>query len=535
MFSFYGGKPGISFLIVASFSSIQDMNTAFNSENYSTVHYGEYVIIDTEDKNDPDNGKIFRRGQNGGEYFAQIVGPAGPAPNLKGDSYNNVLNLEGVHSSGEISIANGSLVPGKRNMGHGIDQYNDSIQWNCCSVRQDDNSDTTAIIGFTVPYPIFEFDVNNISAYGTINITRLDDRSHPFYYYYQINIPESKKGNELKNIRVIVPTASNVEDYNGKQSDINNQYTILVGDYYDYSESSNPTPRTIYLSNFEYPKKFKLNSGKYLTTVSSRGTQSTDFSNQINQIQEMVIDNQNRILVKYSDPNYQGNISYNGFDNWVSIGNLTISDDSNYYELIQRLSSIESLGQSNITRINNISGQIDYTTDTNTIARRVSILENSQRSCVFPMTYDYSYLTGTAQIIYQSGTQGLYLYFSLPFKDCDILKKYLSENTDSQNPLTEFIFNWGQDQNTDSNLYLYANSSSPGYYAIPLNRLSLVRINGFKSNSLVISFRYLIENNIGTDLYNTLFQIGNSQSGGKMFPFHLHRNAKLNIILDSNS
>ena len=48
--------------------------------------------------------------------------------------------------------------------------------------------------------------------------------------------------------------------------------SILVGDYYDYSESSNPTPRTIYLSNFEYPKKFKLNSGRYLTTVSSRGT-----------------------------------------------------------------------------------------------------------------------------------------------------------------------------------------------------------------------------------------------------------------------
>ena len=58
----------------------------------SEVNYGEYVIIDTiinlHNKNDDDNGKVFRRGMDyqadlaGAEYIGQIVGPQGETPEI---------------------------------------------------------------------------------------------------------------------------------------------------------------------------------------------------------------------------------------------------------------------------------------------------------------------------------------------------------------------------------------------------------------------------------------------------------------------
>jgi len=59
---------------------VQDFSRG--AETTGKVNYGEYVIIDTFDKNNPDNGKVFRRGINtgdlgGAEYIGQIVGPQG--------------------------------------------------------------------------------------------------------------------------------------------------------------------------------------------------------------------------------------------------------------------------------------------------------------------------------------------------------------------------------------------------------------------------------------------------------------------------
>ena len=85
--SFYGGRRGASFVIVKRFSTIKEMVAAFQQGGgYKTVNYDEYVLIDTTNKNDKDNGKIYRRGYDynnsmGGAIFeGQIVGPSGPAP-----------------------------------------------------------------------------------------------------------------------------------------------------------------------------------------------------------------------------------------------------------------------------------------------------------------------------------------------------------------------------------------------------------------------------------------------------------------------
>ena len=138
MDSFYGGKQGLSFVLRGSFKYInlnkdnptdgapvdphcpytknsdgkyvdkngtvitdnetiakikaEVMSESFMDPEYKDVWYGEYAIIDTVNKNNENNGKIFRRTlKNFGskevegrcaEYVGQIVGPAGLPPKV---------------------------------------------------------------------------------------------------------------------------------------------------------------------------------------------------------------------------------------------------------------------------------------------------------------------------------------------------------------------------------------------------------------------------------------------------------------------
>jgi hypothetical protein len=61
--SFYGGRKGKSFIIIKSYPDIASMVLDFSKGGgFTEVNYDEYVIINTLNKNHPDNGKIFRRG-----------------------------------------------------------------------------------------------------------------------------------------------------------------------------------------------------------------------------------------------------------------------------------------------------------------------------------------------------------------------------------------------------------------------------------------------------------------------------------------
>ena len=98
--SFYGGKQGYSFILSKSFLSIESMIEKFKlGPAYTDVKYGEYVIINTVDKNDITNGQIFQRGyeylnSNGGAiYIGTIVGPAGPAPMSEIKTYEAVEHI----------------------------------------------------------------------------------------------------------------------------------------------------------------------------------------------------------------------------------------------------------------------------------------------------------------------------------------------------------------------------------------------------------------------------------------------------------
>lgn len=91
MDSLYGGRPGTPFVLKTSFKTINEMKEAFSKgSSYTKCYYGEYCIIDTLDKRNPDNGKVYRRDYTGASYIGQIVGPNGlEISNLKIVKYNS--------------------------------------------------------------------------------------------------------------------------------------------------------------------------------------------------------------------------------------------------------------------------------------------------------------------------------------------------------------------------------------------------------------------------------------------------------------
>lgn len=274
--SFYGGIKGASFIIVARYASIAEMIKAFSGGgSYTAVNYDEYVIIDTENKNDPDNGKLYRRGYSyndemgGAQYVGQIVGPSGLAPFVEITSYEDAKSKqakEGYESHvsfGEYAPT-ADLVPGKVD---GKEQYNDSIKWYCASIRDNYNRDAIAYIGFIFPYLVVDYTAESVSPYynrsnqtnNFVNqnlVTRTDNKQHPYWEKWNISVPKGITGDAFKNLRVIKASSTDgVQSYTGKSDDYQKDgktpgREILVYDYYHYDKDSNGEPVSLYLGDF---------------------------------------------------------------------------------------------------------------------------------------------------------------------------------------------------------------------------------------------------------------------------------------------
>ena len=264
MYSFYGGRPGNSFIIITTYRSIADMVAKFKQgPNYTAVHYDEHVMINTVNKNDPDNGRVYRRGYDftntmgGAEYIGTIVGPAGKAPMLE---MTTVADVRSKHASegyderftsGQYSPTGGNLVPGKTGSG----TFNDAITWACCSIRNENDEDATAYIGFTFPYTVIDYETSQIEPYvagryaDTSSATRVDDGKHPFFEKWHINVPKGVKGNAFMNLKVEA-ASTNVKEYPGQADDINHGRAILAYDYYNYDDYQNGAPVRLYLGDY---------------------------------------------------------------------------------------------------------------------------------------------------------------------------------------------------------------------------------------------------------------------------------------------
>ena len=266
--SFYGGKAGTPFVIAKSYNSVNAMIADFaKGPALTAVQYGEHVIINTEDKNNSNNGALYRRGydynnsMSGAIYVGTIVGPSGKAPMFELTTIENIKEItfkdsdEVRQGEGAWNISNKSLVPGKADS-----EFNDDIAWSYITIRDQHGTDTTAWVGIKIPYHVIEMDAQSVSAYynrdnetadfkNTNLVERDDDQAHPFYSHWSVRIPRGIKGDALKNFRV-VEASDAIQDYEGKTDDINNHRKILVYDYYCYDTKENGEPKTLYLGDF---------------------------------------------------------------------------------------------------------------------------------------------------------------------------------------------------------------------------------------------------------------------------------------------
>lgn len=275
MDSLYGGRPGTSFILSASFKSVDEMIEAFSrGPNYTEVWYNCYCIIDTPNKNDETNGQIYQRGLDyngvdangkptgGAIYIGQIVGPSSGTPYMQlntipevekhttetlgkydyrryptGYKYENGEIVGYTTSDGsdgaplaqfdfskahDTSLVPGKYIDGQDTDGNDIVKYRDEIKWTWCNIRKDnEDSDSWFYVGFEIPYLITDYSIHMVSPYDeqgnllvdSTEIERIDDQTHPFYSHWDLGIPKGIKGDAIRNLRVIVPTeADNICD-----------------------------------------------------------------------------------------------------------------------------------------------------------------------------------------------------------------------------------------------------------------------------------------------------------------------------------
>ena len=229
MYSFYGGRPGNSFVITKTYTSKEDMLADFNSNNCQ-VHYDEYVLINNTDKLHEQHGNIYRRAygidENAAVLIGNIAGPPGSAPTIQFKDYDNsIFNDEDETNEGNFKLVSG--------------QTNNEIKWKSITTKNEDNSDSTTYVGVEIPYPVFDFDVESVSPYsqyrdnnGNLVSTSIkdvatiekisNDSETPFYQKWKFSIPRGISGNSIKEIQVI--------------EDANNHHRYVYGTLIDYSQ-----------------------------------------------------------------------------------------------------------------------------------------------------------------------------------------------------------------------------------------------------------------------------------------------------------
>lgn len=184
-------------------------------ETTNEVSYGEYVLIDTPDKSNPDNGKVFLRGMDyngtssgslaGAKYIGQIVGPKGDAPQLKLKNYND----SDLQFDLERTVSAGDLVPGFDGS-----KYNDTVHYKYVNFKDEFGDLVGYYIGFQTPYTVIDFTASSGSPYETTSLIKKNTSedgwnevekhwTHPYYQKWDIQIPRGIHGEDIDKLEVV--------------------------------------------------------------------------------------------------------------------------------------------------------------------------------------------------------------------------------------------------------------------------------------------------------------------------------------------
>ena len=222
------------------------------SATVDIVNYGEYVIIDTPDKNNLDNGKIYRRGLDyqgelgGAEYIGQIVGPQGDTAEISMDGFTTLVNKGGP----QIAYEKDDIIPGMYLNENEEQQFNDAVHSSWVTIKDDFGIITGCKIGFQFPYHVFEFETERVSAYTTDQlIERIDEKEHPYYSKWKISIPDGIKGDALTNLQITnsmakagCPYYDNIECNGEPLGILENDVDILITNKDNYIENAKGKP-----------------------------------------------------------------------------------------------------------------------------------------------------------------------------------------------------------------------------------------------------------------------------------------------------
>ena len=346
MDSFYGGKQGISFVIKARFSSIDEMLENFRDVDYKAVWYGEYCIIDTTNKNDKDNGKVFRRTLNTAgdtddgyaEYIGQIVGPAGGTPNVELGSIEQTItsyqalasaaggqtpaeNTAIYYNDGTDYISNFSSTPATFTSAtassiqykSGKDYYNTvtptlsatpAFKYNWYNFREAESDDSgfapsKIVIGFEIPYVYNEFatDVVELDYFNspTLSVTSPND----FYNIYTLEIPRGIPGAYVTNIHRMtvseIPSGTTCYDFSTLSYSYEDGVTSYSAEPHDFDGYTS----SFWACEFVYPTgdpvSEDVQSPEYTTLLMYIGT--------IHEIEDIDLLNDGNLIVKFNDEN----------------------------------------------------------------------------------------------------------------------------------------------------------------------------------------------------------------------------------------
>ena len=346
--SFYGGRRGASFVLKKSYPTIPAMTSAFANPNNPDVGFDEYAIIDNQNRNHPDNGKVFRRGYNYGSeqgiaywdeknptaastakshgaiLVGKISGPAGRAPNVKLVPMSSVTAAANNHAGSVphsvlVPVSSGqiTMIPGKIPMSE--NKYNDNIKFKSVTVRTDRQDDSTVYAGFEVPYSVIDFAASSASAYSNPTITPSTSAyssatglwNHPFYNKWNLTVPKGIKGDTLGNLQIITwanrpsginslydPTTGNIININTTDKFTETE-EILIYKVTNYNSSASGSSKYYFLGKYRDVTNVNLSNDGTLSFSFSAGG-GTTFQNKIKWITGVALNSNQQLIVSYN-------------------------------------------------------------------------------------------------------------------------------------------------------------------------------------------------------------------------------------------
>lgn len=345
MESFYGGRPGTSFVITKTFQTEDDMIRAFRQGNsYTQVYYDEYVIIsvspnETRANVKKQNGRVYRRGYNytnamgGAEFVGNIKGPAGVATNIDIVHFNQTKSPlpEGSFSAqyGQLNCnisgyadpnpANwtSDLVPGAWKDAQDRWQYKDSIAWQSFYILSPDGEQQIKKIGFQIPFPVLDFNIELIDANLAPSAERInvdeneqDISNHPFYSKWNFKIPKSIRGDSITKISLISGKDNDNVIYEDdpndekKNSDKASENLILVYTKVAYDSAGSPRAQEVYyLADYQTVQNIDITPQGHMRVTLPNGTVVTSQKRVIPRIVGAELSSTGQVTFTWQDTN----------------------------------------------------------------------------------------------------------------------------------------------------------------------------------------------------------------------------------------